>query len=155
MAGLGQSMTGQKTLDAIGRQRQALELRKTGMNFQHIADQLGYRDASGAWKAVTKALKESIKEPADSVRLMELARLDAMLVGIWTQAKSGNTNAIDRALKIMDRRAAYLGLDAPAKIDLKVMIEAAVRDLELTDDERSALISDVQDFMASDKVTNP
>jgi hypothetical protein len=36
-----------------------------------------------------------------------------MLDVLWKKAKNGSGEAIDRALKIMQRRAALYGLDAP------------------------------------------
>ena len=42
---------------------------------------------------------------------LELQRLDAMMAGIWNDAVSGKAHAIDRVLKIMERRAKLLNLD--------------------------------------------
>lgn len=112
----GESKTSVNRMDATQRQRQALELRMAGYGFDVIAERLGYSGPSGAHKAVTSALKKTIQEPADAVREMEVKRLDAMLAAIWVKVKQGNEYAIDRALKIMARRAAYLGLDAPKEV---------------------------------------
>ena len=53
----------------------------------------------------------------------ELDRLDKMLQGLWSEARRGNYHSIDRVLRIMERRARYLGLDAPDR----VAVEATVR----------------------------
>lgn len=106
-----------KGIAATERQRQALELRKAGVGFQAIADRLGYSDHSGAYRAVKSALKKTLQEPADEVRALELERLDKLLLGLWPRATSGNDRAIDRVLKIMQRRANLLGLDAPQKVE--------------------------------------
>jgi len=42
--------------------------------------------------------------------------LDGMLAGIWQGARKGNVSHIDRVLKIEERRAKLLGLDAPTKV---------------------------------------
>jgi arginyl-tRNA synthetase len=97
------------------KQRKAVELRKAGLGYQEIADQIGYTHASAAYKAVRAALRALVKEPAEEVLALELARLDAMLAGIWLDARKGNVLKIDRALKIMQRRADLLGLDAPKR----------------------------------------
>jgi hypothetical protein len=60
----------------------------------------------------------TIKPMAEDVKQMQLARLDKMLTAIWKQVTSGNLQSIDRALKLEERRARLLGLDAPAKADL-------------------------------------
>lgn len=96
-------------------QRRALELRLTGMSHRAIAEALGVSDHTTIGKRVNTALKEITREPAEAVRDMELERLDRMLVAIWDKVAGGDVAALDRALKIQDRRARYLGLDAPTK----------------------------------------
>ena len=93
------------------RHLQALELRKAGVTYEVIAGQLGYATASGARKAVVSALKATLREPAAELRELELARLDAMLLPLWRPVQAGDEKAVDRALRIMERRARLLGLD--------------------------------------------
>lgn len=107
---------GKNDIDLAERKRKALELRKAGAGYQEIADSLGYANAGGAYKAVRAALRALVKEPAEEVLALELARLDAMLAGIWLDARKGHVLKIDRALKIMARRADLLGLDAPKTV---------------------------------------
>lgn len=111
-------MTQQQQLDALDNQLQALQLRKEGKSYVFIAQQLGYKDHSGAWRAVRSAMKKTLKEPADEMRKLELERLDDMLSAIAPAVKEGNLAAIDRALKIQDRRAKLMGLDMPALVDV-------------------------------------
>jgi hypothetical protein len=113
---MAESKTSERRLRAIERQRQALELRKGGASFPEIAKALGYSGPAGAYQAVMSALRRTLKEPAEEVRTLEVARLDAMLLALWTQVKQGNQGAIDKALKVEERRAKLLGLDAPAKV---------------------------------------
>ena len=96
-------------------QQAALKLRLTGMSHRAIAEALGVSDHTTIQGRIAGALKEIIREPAEEVLKMELERLDVMLVGLWKQAAAGDLQALDRALKIQDRRARYLGLDAPTK----------------------------------------
>jgi hypothetical protein len=103
------------------REAQALTFRIAGASYDQIALQMGYRNRSGAWKAVQEALRKTIQEPADKVREMELARLDRMLVGIWqpaiTPGSADQFDCLDRVLKIMAQRAWYiLGLKVPDKV---------------------------------------
>ncbi len=120
----------QKELNALEKQMQALELRKAGVSYVRIAEVLGYASGSGAHKAVASALKKTLQEPADDLRTLEIERLDAMLSAIWASVKQGQYGAIDRAIKIMERKAKLLGMDAPTKHDvtsdgepLKIIIE--------------------------------
>lgn len=119
---MSQSKTGQLSLAAIERQRQALELRKAGAEFSDIARQLDYKDASGAYRAVRRALQRTIQQPANELREIEVARLDALLLGLWPEARKGNVAKIDRVLRIMQRRADLLGLDAPKRVDATISV---------------------------------
>jgi hypothetical protein len=110
------------------RHLQALELRKAGVTYEVIAGQLGYANASGARKAVVSALKATLREPAAEVRELELARLDAMLLPLWRRVQAGDEKVVDRALRIMERRARLLGLDrktaeGEAPDTVKVVVE--------------------------------
>jgi hypothetical protein len=62
-------------------------------------------------------LRDEIKESAEDIRSMQDARLDAMLRAIWPRIVRDNPDlkAMDRGLRIMDRRAKLWGLDAPSK----------------------------------------
>jgi hypothetical protein len=113
---LGQITSSQKRIAAAERARQALELRKAGAQYADIATTLGYADASGAYRAVSRALAKLTAEPAAELRELELLRLDRMLQAIWEQVIRGSHGAVDRALRISESRRKLLGLDAPQKI---------------------------------------
>jgi hypothetical protein len=106
-----------KAVTDAERQRDAIELRKAGHTFQEIADRLGYRHASGAHQAVMAGLRKIVQEPADELRRMELERLDVMLKSAWPFILKGSPRHIEVGLKVMDRRAALLGLDAPKQVE--------------------------------------
>lgn len=129
------SRTGPYALAAKARQVRALELRRNGASFDQIARDLGYGDRTGAHKAVLTALRDTLTEPAEAVRTLELARLDAMLEGIWPAAIAGDVQAIHTVLKIQDRRARYLGLDQPIRIDVEAHIRAVAIEQGLDPDE--------------------
>lgn len=109
-------MATKQTVEAADRTRQALELRMAGYTYDAIAEQLGYRNRSGAYLAVDRALKATLREPADHVRELEQDRLDRLQRGVWDDAIKGDSFKVDRVLKIMERRADLLGLDAPKKV---------------------------------------
>lgn len=122
--GARESSTSVRRLGAVDRQAQALGMRLGGATYHNIAESLGYRSPSGAHKAVESALKATLQEPADAVRAIELSRLDRMIMAIWPQATKGSYEAIDRVLKIMVRRADYLGIDAPKEIKVAHEMQA-------------------------------
>jgi hypothetical protein len=91
--------------------RQALELRKAGYGFEDISRALGMAGPGNAYRLVQQALKDTYREPADEVRKLELERLDRLTRAIWPRAIGGDGESIDRVLRLMQRRAKYLGLD--------------------------------------------
>lgn len=110
----------EQEVKAYERQKEALSLRLVGLSYDAIAERLGFANRSGAFRAVQAALKKTLQEPADELRTLELERLDSMLLPMMAQAKKGNQGAVDRVLRIMERRAKLLGLDAPTKQEIRV-----------------------------------
>ncbi|MCL5942763.1 MAG: hypothetical protein M1325_04475 [Actinobacteria bacterium] len=103
---------------ALARKREAdaLELRLGGATYEQIAARLGYKNRSGALRAVLRSLDRLIEpQEVEQLRRLELERLDRLLLGIWYSAVHGEAQAIDRVLKILERRARLLGLDAPVR----------------------------------------
>jgi hypothetical protein len=87
------------------------------MTYAAIALELGVSEPV-AWRMIGKELdrlNQRRVETAERVQRLEIARLDQMLSGIWEQAKGGSFAAIDRVVKIMERRAKLLGLDLADK----------------------------------------
>jgi cysteine synthase len=85
------------------------------MSYAEIGKTIG-RDQAACYRAVSKHL-ETVRaqsaETAQELREVELQRLDRLLAVVGPMAESGDLQAVDRVLRIQERRAAYLGLDAP------------------------------------------
>lgn len=96
---------------SVEKQRKALELRKAGATVQQIADALGYANHSSASRAIKSALRATIQEPADELRVLECERLDAMMRAHWPAVMNGHVRSTEVVLRIMERRAELLGLD--------------------------------------------
>ena len=54
-----------------------------------------------------------MQDSADELRVVEADRLDRMQVAHWAAAMRGDVPATAQVIKIMERRARLLGLDAP------------------------------------------
>lgn len=103
------------------RQNRALELRMAGASAQQIAEILDYPSPSAAAHGAVQALRREDARLADSreqVRSLQLARLERIIRAIWPNVIAGDLFAIDRALKIFERQARLLGLDAPTQVTL-------------------------------------
>jgi hypothetical protein len=122
--------------ELVDREIKVLELRRAGLTWQRIAEQVGYADHTGAYAAYKRAIKRTQQQPADELREAEIDRLDRLQLAVWPKAMNGDNNSITTILRIMERRARLLGLDMPVKIaqDVTVWeggesIDRAVRDL--------------------------
>ena len=111
------SSTEARRITAAERRAQALDLRLAGYSFEAIGQQLGI-SKQAAYKHVSTALETlhtQTDNSAEQLRALELERLDALLKGCWTAASAGDPESTRVALKVLERRAKLLGLDAPTK----------------------------------------
>ena len=97
----------------------ALELRKRGLNYTQIGKKLGCHRSTACRYVLSELenLADKCREEAVHVRDLELQRLDALYLKAWEAVEEGDLPAIDRCLRIMERRAKLLGLDAAEKIE--------------------------------------
>lgn len=104
--------------EQIEKEKQALELRRAGVTYDVIAERVGFSDRTIARRYVMRALGRTLQEPADDVRRIEVDRLDRLQRALWPAAMQGDDKAIGSVLKVMDRRAKLLGLDAPVRTNV-------------------------------------
>jgi len=110
-----------------------------GLNYRDIASQLNVslgtisRDAN----AVINRLKKEQVLDAQKAILLDLRRIDVLINGIWTDAKNGKLLAVDRVIKLLERRAKMLGYDEQT---LNLNVSGGV-DIEAIRDQRWQAIS--------------
>ena len=119
------------------RDAEAARLRARSLTYREIGEQLGLTVAS-AYEAVQRALRDTLTEPAADVRELELRRLDEMWAAVLAVLERDHLtvshgkvitidgeplkddgpvlSAVDRLLKIQERRAKLLGLDSAEKV---------------------------------------
>lgn len=124
----------------VERDAQAAELRGQGLTYAAIGERLGC-SKSVAYERVRRAFRDTLAEPADQARAVELARLEdahdralAVLLrehitvshGRVVKDEDGNTiiddgpvlQAVDRIRALSESRRKLLGLDAPARVSV-------------------------------------
>jgi hypothetical protein len=129
-------------IDAAERDAQALELRADGLSFRQLGRQLGCSTTT-AYRRVSRGLDRTVREPADRLRALELHRLDQQQAAATAVLRTRHVliqggrpvldqqgrpypdhgpilAAIATLLRIAERRAKLLGLDAPARVDAHV-----------------------------------
>jgi hypothetical protein len=105
--------------NAIKNRETALDWRRAGPSFERIGEKMGISKVR-AHQLVTEAMEHTrqvIASGADELRAEEVARLDGMLEKLWPKARRGEVAAVDRVLKIGERRAKLLGIEAPVRIE--------------------------------------
>jgi hypothetical protein len=110
----------EKTVLAVERERQAIEMRLAGATYAFIGETLGIT-TSGAFRAVMRGLasiRGKTAEDAAKLREIEDERLSRMLRAIDPQVRQGHLGAVDRALRISQQRSRMWGLDEPVKTDI-------------------------------------
>lgn len=122
--------------ELVDKEIKVLELRRVGLTWTRIAEEVGYADHTGAYAAYKRAIKRTMQQPADELREQELDRIDRLQVAVWPAAMKGDTRAVLTIVRLMERRAKLTGLDMPIKIEQDVTtwtggdsIDRAVRDL--------------------------
>ncbi len=142
--------------EIAARRVKAVRMRLDGHPWYKIASELGYADAPSAATDVRRALEQSRKELAlatEDMREVELQRLDdleraartvldAMHIvvqhGRVVRTDTGEEvvdhdpalRAVDRLLKIAERRARLLGLDSPTKHEVSGQVLYAVEGID-------------------------
>ncbi len=111
---------------AAEKRKQALDLRRAGWSYDDIATEVGYAGKGAAHNAVRIAIQAITRESATELVELELTRLDDMLAGLYEAARNGDNFSVDRALKIMDQRAKYLGLYERKTDDTTAEARAAI-----------------------------
>jgi hypothetical protein len=126
------SKTNAVTIERAARIARVLEFRLQGWTLEKIAQAEGVV-RSRVHAMIDKALTSMVSEPADQIMQLELARLDAMFIKPFELSSGDHFNpiAIDKCLAIMERRAKYLGLNAPEKLEVDEVGELAQAKIEL------------------------
>jgi hypothetical protein len=93
----------------------AYQLKKAGHHWNDIATMVGYASGNVAAVEVRRYITECAtilsKEQREEVLSLELDRLDSLLNAVWDNAMTGDTKAVDSALKVINTRAKLLGLE--------------------------------------------
>lgn len=120
------------------RRSLALDFRKAGLSYRAIGKKLGvsYVQVRRDIEAELSLLSKERTDKSEQLRQLELERLDMLTNGLEPFAKVGNPGAVNSFLRVMERRAKLLGLDAPSKVDLNIDVRT------LSDDELLAILED-------------
>lgn len=117
---MGNSPARKKARDDAAEQRrtQVGQLIKAGLSQREMARALNV-GATTIHKDLTilrRRWREEYLESIDEHLVVDLARLDDIIKALTNSVRQGELPAIDRYLKVLERRARILGYDAPTQI---------------------------------------
>jgi hypothetical protein len=101
-----------------------LQLRLSGLSVRRLAREFKLRETE-----IIRILDAALPPLSQATRIRlfreDIARLDDLLIAFYPQAKQGNAAAAGICLKLLERRAAMVGTDAPVRVDAVVEQAAA------------------------------
>lgn len=120
------SRTSPARIDHRARAAAAVRMRTEGLSYRDIAAELGFTSENAANKAVLSLINRTETEAVTTLRDLEGLRPDHLwrktIRGIEQseQTEQGvSAPLIGAAVRISERRARLLGLDIPARMDLR------------------------------------
>lgn len=122
--------------DTTALAKKVLDLRRAGVPFDTIAERLSIT-AKSAKALFDKAL--GTYDPEYTTAL-EADRLDRLHLGVWPQAVQGDLAAVDRVLKISERRDKVLAVPKPNDHRLREAFDASVATSTQVQDVDAALV---------------
>jgi hypothetical protein len=130
-----------------GRQRQAerraqvMRMRLAGHDFETIGAALDPPvSMQRAHQLYLDALHRVVKEPTEDVLRADLERLDLLWRAMVSRAQRGSARHAEVCLRVLERRAKMLDLDAPTRVAARVTY---------TDDELTQLDREIEALLAA------
>lgn len=150
--------TTQRDINAAVRGQMALELRKEGLTLEQISQRCGYKDKSGAFRAIQRELDRIPAQAADELRTLESLRIDQLYAATFRAAnldaaaapdevtlefgekeegdddpkpkkKRLNLFAVDRLIELSKARRQLHGLDTPPRSSETARNTVVVREM--------------------------
>jgi predicted transcriptional regulator len=165
-------MAGQRTPRApaphvLQMEQQVLELRRSGMRFNRIAEELGVTPGRVS-QLFKSGMGRHTEIPAAEIKRLEGDRLDDLQYGLWARAQNGDVRAVEQVLNIMERRAKLLGLDHSDKIAegmlrieqdkvrlLAVALNTALDAIQISDEQRAQVFQVMERELAPSVSESP
>jgi hypothetical protein len=125
-----------RSINIADRRSRAIALRKTGATLEAVAAVIAQEfnqpkyDKSFAFKDIDVALKdlnERCSHDTEEYRRQELEILDDCQFRLQAKVKVGDVQAIAQVVKISERRAKLLGLEAPIQLQVEQIVDQELR----------------------------
>ncbi|MFE3378728.1 hypothetical protein [Streptomyces anulatus] len=124
-----------KRAEVAERRKNAIQMVLAGLDYETIADRLGYASRGAAHTDVDRALTSNLsdlKKEAGKLREVQARRYQRLLAAVWSKALKADTDnlkAVETAAKLVDRIVKLYGLAEPDKLDLDMSGVVTAEDL--------------------------
>ena len=149
--GRAQARQSQKNAAQVAEEQlTCYRLRLAGATLDQIAKQTGLSKGT-VHTRISKEIAERVEPLAEEVRKMQLDRLDEWLMQLNKQVREGRqvARSIEVALRVEERRAKLMGVDAPERVDVSATVhEVTQADVELAEMLREAQAANAVDEAA-------
>ncbi|MEU1815159.1 hypothetical protein ABZ543_08170 [Streptomyces roseifaciens] len=122
-----------KRAQVAERRRNAIQMVLAGLDYETIAERLGYASRGAAHTDIDRALQANLadlKREAGTLREIQARRYQRLLAAVWPKALKGDDlRAVETAARLVDRVVKLYGLAEPDKLDLDVSGQITAEDL--------------------------
>jgi hypothetical protein len=125
--------TSPAAIERHDRDLKCVELRKSGMHWQAIADELDYSSPGHAYDRFQVVMRDYPREDVETWRNTICDRYDVMLAALWPAVLEGKWLAVERATRILESQAKLMGANRPDKVEVSAgatALDTALRELE-------------------------
>jgi hypothetical protein len=99
------------------KETRVVQARRAGATWLAIAEEVGYKDASGAYQAYRRATASQTQMEPKELQALELDRLDRLHLAAWNKACSGDLAAMHVVLRIIEQRVKILRLESAERTE--------------------------------------
>ncbi|MER7835354.1 hypothetical protein ABTY98_05435 [Streptomyces sp. NPDC096040] len=112
-----------KRAQVAERRSKAIAMVLAGVDYDTIADRLGYASRGAAHTDVDRALSANLtnlETEAGKLREIQFGRYQRLLAAVWPKALKGDLKAVEGAARLVDRIVRLWGLAEPERLDVNV-----------------------------------
>jgi hypothetical protein len=134
----------------LERRARVSALRLSGLRHQaEIAGQLGVDKATICrdFAALDAEYRERAASDIEREKGRDLERIEVMIHALWIHAELGHLKAIDRVIRLLERKAKLLGLDGPTRVGVAHMIGKMADEHGLSDEERREAVGAAERYL--------
>jgi hypothetical protein len=125
-----------KRAQVAERRKNAIQMVLAGLDYETIAERLGYASRGAAHTDVDRALRANLADlgkEAVALREVQARRYQRLLAAVWPKALKSDGNdqlkAVETAARLVDRVVKLYGLAEPDKLNLDVSGQITAEDL--------------------------